>query len=113
MLLPDWGIRRRRRAVRFRARGGVGGATVYPGLDDFPTFELIATRTTINTGFASPSQIYENWSGDFDYLYERMGQGVYILAMHPQTIGRGHRLLMLEGLFEHTRARDGESPSRQ
>ena len=77
------------------------------GLDDFPAFEHIATRTTINTGFASPSQIYENWSGDFDYLYERVGEGVYILTMHPQTIGRGHRLLMLERLFEHIRARDG------
>ena len=77
------------------------------GLDDFPAFEYIPTRTTINTGFASPSQIYENWSGDFDYLYERLGQGAFILTMHPQTIGRGHRLLMLEHLFEHMRARDG------
>jgi peptidoglycan/xylan/chitin deacetylase (PgdA/CDA1 family) len=79
------------------------------GLDDFPAFEYIATRNGVNPGFAAPSRIYEIWSGDFDYLYERLGEGVYILTMHPQTIGRGHRLMMLERLIEHIRGRDGVS----
>jgi peptidoglycan/xylan/chitin deacetylase (PgdA/CDA1 family) len=45
--------------------------------------------------------------GDFDYLYDRIGEGVYILTMHPQAIGRGHRLLMLERLVNHIREREG------
>ena len=36
-----------------------------------------------------------------------MGEGVYILTMHPQAIGRGHRLLMLERLLGHMREREG------
>ena len=43
----------------------------------------------------------------FDYLYDRIGEGVYILTMHPQAIGRGHRLLMLERLVNHIREREG------
>ena len=27
--------------------------------------------------------------------------------MHPQVIGRAHRLMMLEGLVEHMKAQDG------
>ena len=77
------------------------------GLDDFIVFEHVWTRNGINPGVASPSRIYEVWSGDFDYLYDRLGEGAYILTMHPQCIGRGHRLLMLERLIDHIRSRDG------
>jgi peptidoglycan/xylan/chitin deacetylase (PgdA/CDA1 family) len=77
------------------------------GLDDFPAFEFVVTRDGTLPGFATPSQMYEIWVGDFDYLYDRLGEGVYILTMHPQCIGRGHRLLMLERLVEHMRNRSG------
>ena len=77
------------------------------GLDDFIAFEHVWTRNGINPGNASPSRIYEIWAGDFDYLYDRLGEGTYILTLHPQCIGRGHRLLMLERLVEHIQSRDG------
>lgn len=77
------------------------------GLDDFPAFEYVWTRDGVNPGFAPPSRMYEIWSGDFDYLHDRLGEGVYILTMHPQTIGRGHRLLMLERLVRHIRESGG------
>jgi len=77
------------------------------GLDDFPPFEWVWMSSGINPGLSSPSQVYEIWSGDFDYLYDRLGEGVFCLTMHPQVIGRGHRLLMLERLVEHMRERDG------
>src|SRR5207253_7181222 len=63
------------------------------GLDDFPAFEYVTIRGSIQQGLSSPSAVYEIWKGDFDYLYDRMGEGVYTLTMHPQVIGRGHRLL--------------------
>ncbi len=77
------------------------------GLDDFPAFEHVWTRTGVNPGLAAPSQVYEIWAGDFDYLYDRIGEGVFILTMHPQTIGRGHRLLMLERLVNYMRDKRG------
>lgn len=77
------------------------------GLDDFPVFEHVWTRNGVNPGLAAPSQVYEIWVGDFDYLYNRLGQGTFILTMHPQVIGRGHRLLMLERLVQHMREHEG------
>ncbi len=77
------------------------------GLDDFPAFEHVWTRNGVNPGLAAPSRMFEIWWGDFEYLYERLGEGVYILTMHPQSIGRGHRLLMLERLVEQMRMRTG------
>jgi len=71
------------------------------GLDDFPAFEYVTSRAGIQQGLSSPSAVYEIWAGDFDYLYQRIGQGVYTLTMHPQVIGRGHRMLMLERLIDH------------
>ena len=38
--------------------------------------------------------------------------GVFTLTMHPQTIGRGHRLLMLESLIDEWRARLGVTFAR-
>jgi peptidoglycan/xylan/chitin deacetylase (PgdA/CDA1 family) len=73
------------------------------GLDDFPAFEYVTSRAGIQPGLSSPSAVYEIWAGDFDYLYDRLGEGVYTLTMHPQVIGRGHRLLMLERLVRHIR----------
>ncbi len=77
------------------------------GLDDFVAFEHVWTRHSVNPGLAAPSRVYEIWSGDFDYLYDRIGHSVFCLTMHPQCIGRGYRMLMLERLIEHIRARDG------
>ncbi len=77
------------------------------GLDDFPAFEHVWTRNGVNPGLAAPSRMFEIWWGDFEYLYDRLGAGVYILTMHPQSIGRGHRLLMLERLVEQMRVRAG------
>ncbi len=78
-------------------------------LDDHPYFEHIRSRRGINPGLADPSRVYEVWAGDFDYLVRKLGAGVYTLTMHPQVIGRGHRLLMLEKLIEHMRSCEGIS----
>ena len=66
------------------------------GLDDFPPFEFV---WGMNPGLTSPSDIEEIWRGDFDYAYRHAQGAVYALTMHPQVIGRGHRMLMLERLL--------------
>ncbi len=74
------------------------------GLDDFPAFEYVPGH---NPGLSSPSGIEEIWRGDFDYSYRHANGGVYALTMHPQVIGRGHRMLMLERLLQHISAHEG------
>jgi hypothetical protein len=47
------------------------------------------------------------WAAEFDYLYNKLESGVYVLTMHPQCIGKGSRMLMLERLIEHFKNHDG------
>jgi peptidoglycan/xylan/chitin deacetylase (PgdA/CDA1 family) len=76
-------------------------------LDDFPFFEYTASRRGISPGLADPERVMRVWWGDFEYLRRKLGRGVYTLTMHPQVIGRGHRLLMLEELLDRIAAVDG------
>ena len=76
-------------------------------LDDFPFFEYSFSRSGINQGLADPARVYDIWAGDFEYLYTKLGTGVFILTMHPQVIGRGHRLLMLERFIKDLQSHDG------
>lgn len=70
-------------------------------LDDFPHFEYVSRPNRLSPGLSAPSKVEEIWRGEFDYLYRDLPGGVYTLTMHPQVIGRGHRLLMLERLIDY------------
>ena len=72
-------------------------------LDDYPFFEHTASRRGINPGLADPERVLSIWWQEFEYL-RRIGNGVFILTMHPQVIGRGHRMLMLETLIDRLQA---------
>lgn len=74
------------------------------GLDDFPPFEFVMGALQ---GLSAPSAVEEIWRGDFEYAHTNCPGGVYDLTMHPQVIGRGHRLLMLERLIEHFKEHEG------
>ncbi len=73
------------------------------GLDDFPVSEFVLG---FNEGLKAPSAVEEIWRGDFDYARANSNGGVFILTLHPQTIGRGNRMLMLERLLVHFSAHD-------
>jgi peptidoglycan/xylan/chitin deacetylase (PgdA/CDA1 family) len=70
-------------------------------LDDFPHFEYVRVANRVSPGLSAPSKVEEIWRGEFDYLYREVPGGVYTLTMHPQVIGRGHRMLMLERLIAY------------
>ena len=74
-------------------------------LDDWPYFGL--HWPAHHVGLRTPDEVYKIWAADFDFLYQRMGTGTYILTMHPQVIGRGHRILMLERLIEYMKGHEG------
>lgn len=74
-------------------------------LDDWPYFNV--NWPAHHVGLRTPDEVYAIWAAEFDYLYQRVGSGVYTLTMHPQVIGRGSRMLMLERLIEYCRGHEG------
>jgi peptidoglycan-N-acetylglucosamine deacetylase len=78
-------------------------------LDDFPHFEYVSIRSAgINrSGLSAPSKVEEIWRDEFAFMHREVPGGVYTLTMHPQVIGRGHRLLMLERLIGWMKAQPG------
>jgi len=71
--------------------------------DDFPQFEFVSSAHFSANTLASPSKVFEIWASDIDYMVERVPGGVFDLTMHPQVIGRGHRIKLLEQVIEHCR----------
>jgi len=77
---------------------------VWWGLDDFPPFEFVfGMMMAMN----SPSTVEESWRDEFDWGYGNVEGGVFIPTMHPQVIGRGSRMMMLERLIDHMAACEG------
>jgi len=74
-------------------------------LDDWPYFGL--HWPAHHVGLRTPEEVETIWKADFDFLYQRMGEGVFILTMHPQVIGRGHRILMLERIIDYVKNHEG------
>jgi len=70
-------------------------------LDDFIQFEFVATPSGILQASRSTTTPWEIWKDEFDYLYSRVGHGLMNITMHPQVIGRGHRMLFLERFIDY------------
>ena len=70
-------------------------------LDDWPYFGL--NWNAHHMGLRSPDEVFAIWAAEFDYLYDHLREGVYTLMLHPQLMGRGSRLSMLDRLIEHMR----------
>lgn len=67
-------------------------------LDDFPHFEFV--RGGLHA-MKSPSTVYEIWLSEFEaFLRYGSDDACFVLTMHPQVIGRGSRLAMLEKLLD-------------
>jgi len=72
-------------------------------LDDAPFFQYSITLP--GRTMQAPSAVCEAWCAEFDTLYRE--DRAFTLAMHPQIIGRGSRLVALEGLIEHILSHSG------
>jgi peptidoglycan/xylan/chitin deacetylase (PgdA/CDA1 family) len=73
-------------------------------LDDAPHF-LFNFFPAYFVGQSSPAKVYEIWSSEFDGAYA--SEGAFILTMHPQIIGRWHRIQMLEKLLQYIQGHPG------
>lgn len=73
-------------------------------LDDFPHFEFVGG---FSTSQSTPDHVRELWQGEFDYAYANEPHGCYVLCTHPQAIGRGHRVTMLEAFVRYMKEQEG------
>lgn len=72
-------------------------------LDDFPHFEFVDGDTY---GLSAASKVEEIWRDEFRYAHQHAPGGLFNLTMHPQVIGRGYRMMMLERLINYYRSLD-------
>jgi peptidoglycan/xylan/chitin deacetylase (PgdA/CDA1 family) len=68
-------------------------------LDDWVHFQF--NFSPYRNGTSAPSKVLEIWAGEFDWMHRNVAGGVLTVAMHPQVIGRGHRVAMLEQFIDH------------
>ena len=73
-------------------------------LDDFPHFEYLWTPTHLQQGLSRADDALANWLDDFRFMARAQDWGVITYTFHPQVIGRGHRMLLLERLIEELTA---------
>lgn len=68
--------------------------------DDAPHFNFnMYPLVSYQSGMSSPADVLSIWKTEFDACYE---EGLlFHLVMHPQIIGRPHRMKMLERLVSH------------
>ncbi|HEX9564260.1 MAG TPA: polysaccharide deacetylase [Gemmatimonadaceae bacterium] len=68
-------------------------------LDDAPLFNVQGAN------YASPREVAQVWIDEFDTAWEE--RTMFVLTMHPHVIGHRSRLVALELLLEHIRAKGG------
>jgi len=72
--------------------------------DDWAHFQF--SFSPYRNGTSAPSKVIEIWMADFDWMHEHVNEGVLTVAMHPQVIGRAHRIAMLEQFITHCLGQD-------
>ena len=87
----------------FGTEGSLVQVPIYWGLDDWPIFEPAPGRD----GLAAPSRVLEIWEGELRYAHAHAPGGLLTITMHPECIGRGHRMAMLERFIAAAKALPG------
>jgi len=64
--------------------------------DDYVYLEFVTFRRSIMPGLRRPAEMFDNFTGDLQWMLANVNYGVGTFVFHPQVIGRGHRLLALE-----------------
>jgi hypothetical protein len=72
-------------------------------MDDWPHFEPGPGRP----GLAAPSAVLEIWTEELRYAAANALGGLVMVTVHPECIGRGHRMAMLERFLDAAAAING------
>lgn len=68
-------------------------------LDDWVHFQF--NFEPYENGASAPSKVLEIWQAELDWMHAHVDGGIFTLTMHPQVIGRAHRIQMLEQFITH------------
>jgi len=88
----------------FGAEGRLLEVPGYWAMDDWPYLE---PGDDGRDGLSAPSRVLEIWTGELRYAHEHAPGGLLTLTMHPECIGRGHRMAMLEAFIAAAKGLDG------
>ena len=72
-------------------------------MDDWPHFEAGDSRPRLS----APSAVLEIWTEELRYAHQNAPGGLLTVTVHPECIGRGHRMAMLERFLDAAAALDG------
>jgi peptidoglycan/xylan/chitin deacetylase (PgdA/CDA1 family) len=67
-------------------------------LDDWPHFQF--NFDPPRHGLAAPNDVLDIWRGELEWMDANVDGGVLTVCMHPQVIGRAHRIAMLERFID-------------
>jgi peptidoglycan-N-acetylglucosamine deacetylase len=90
---------------RFGREGALAEVPVSWALDDWPHFEPSAGGD--RDGLSAPSKVLEIWTDELRYAWAHAPGGLLTITMHPECIGRGHRMAMLERFIDAAAELDG------
>jgi len=90
---------------RFGKEGALVEVPVSWALDDWPHFEPSSGGD--RDGLSAPSKVLEIWTEELRYAWTHAPGGLLTITMHPECIGRGHRMAMLERFIDAAAALDG------
>lgn len=76
---------------------------VYWAMDDWPYFEPGNGRD----GLSAPSRVLEIWTEELRWAHEHEPGGLLMVTFHPECIGRGHRMRLVEAFVAECRGLDG------
>jgi peptidoglycan/xylan/chitin deacetylase (PgdA/CDA1 family) len=71
--------------------------------DDWPLFQI--NWAGHHVAARNGDDVFKVWAGQFDKAYEE--RTMFILTMHPQVIGHGYRIIMLEKLIQYMKSKPG------
>jgi len=74
-------------------------------LDDWPHFE--PSSETGRDGLSAPSKVLEIWTEELRYAHAHAPGGLLTVTMHPECIGRGSRMAMVERFIDMAAGLDG------
>jgi peptidoglycan-N-acetylglucosamine deacetylase len=71
-------------------------------LDDWVHFQF--NFEPYENGTSAPSKVLEIWRSELDWMHANLEGGLLTLTLHPQVIGRAHRIQMLERFIAYALA---------
>jgi hypothetical protein len=86
-------------------RGTESGVVELPvawELDDYPYFHW--SSRPLNPGLRETDEVLRIWLAEFEFCRTQVRSGVLTLTTHPEIIGRGPRIQMLDTFIGHAKS---------